>query len=68
VLLLGVLAYALWHGLYAPADTTVSFGLQQFSIAFLNEYWLHFELTSVLLVAAVVAALAVIKGSRKRNG
>ena len=68
VLLLGALAYALWHGLYAPADTTVSFGLQQFSIAFLNEYWLHFELTSVLLVAAVVAALAVIKGSRKRHG
>jgi len=68
VLLLGVLAYALWHGLYAPASTTVSFGLQQFSIAFLNEYWLHFELTSVLLVAAVVAALAVIKGSRKNHG
>jgi NADH-quinone oxidoreductase subunit J len=68
VLLLAVLAYALWHGLYAVAGTTVSFGLQQFSIAFLNEYWLHFELTSVLLVAAVVAALAVIKGSRKRHG
>ena len=68
VLLLAVLAYALWHGVYAPASTTVSFGLQQFSIAFLNEYWLHFELTSVLLVAAVVAALAVIKGSRKHHG
>jgi NADH-quinone oxidoreductase subunit J len=68
VLLLAVLAYALWHGLYAPAGTTVSFGLQQFSIAFLNEYWLHFELTSVLLVAAVVAALAVIKVTRKKHG
>ena len=68
VLLLAVLAYALWRGVYAPASTTVSFGLQQFSIAFLNEYWLHFELTSVLLVAAVVAALAVIKGSRKNRG
>jgi len=67
-LLLAVLAYALWHGLYAPAGTTVSFGLQQFSIAFLNEYWLHFELTSVLLVAAVVAALAVIKLTRKKHG
>ena len=33
-------------------------------VAFLNEYWLHFELTSVLLVAAVVAALAVIRGSQ----
>jgi NADH-quinone oxidoreductase subunit J len=68
VLLLAVLAYALWHGLHAPANTTVSFGLQQFSIAFLNEYWLHFELTSVLLVAAIVAALAVIKGGRKNHG
>jgi NADH-quinone oxidoreductase subunit J len=44
------------------------FGLREFSIAFLNEYWLHFELTSVLLVAAVVAALAVIKGTRKHDG
>jgi NADH:ubiquinone oxidoreductase subunit 6 (subunit J) len=68
VLLLGALAYALWHGLYAPADTTVSFGLQQFSIAFLNEYWLHFELVSVLLVAAVVAAVAVIKVNRGERG
>jgi NADH-quinone oxidoreductase subunit J len=67
-LLLAVLAYALWHGLYAPAGTTVSFGIQQFSIAFLSEYWLHFELTSVLLVAAVVAALAVIKVTRKKHG
>jgi NADH-quinone oxidoreductase subunit J len=68
LLLLAVLAYALWHGLFAPARTTASFGLQEFSIAFLNEYWLHFELTSVLLVAAVVAALAVIKGTRKNHG
>jgi NADH-quinone oxidoreductase subunit J len=45
----------------------VSFGLAQFSAAFLSEYWLQFELTSVLLVAAVVAALAVIKGSRRRD-
>jgi NADH:ubiquinone oxidoreductase subunit 6 (subunit J) len=44
------------------------FGLQQFAEAFLNEYWLHFELTSVLLLAAAVAALAVIKGSRRTHG
>jgi len=67
-LLLAVLAYAFWRGLYAPVSTMGSFGLQQFSIAFLNEYWLHFELTSVLLVAAVVAALAVVKGTRKKHG
>jgi NADH-quinone oxidoreductase subunit J len=64
----GTLCYALWHGLYAVATATVSFGLQQFSAAFLNDYWLQFELTSVLLVAAVVAALAVIKGSRRTGG
>jgi NADH-quinone oxidoreductase subunit J len=68
ILFLGALAYALWHGLYAVASTTVSFGLSQFSAAFLNEYWLQFELTSVLLVAAIVAALAVIKGSGKSHG
>ena len=67
-LLLAVLAYAFWRGLYAPVGTTGAFGLQQFSIAFLNEYWLHFELTSVLLVAAVVAALAVVKGTGKKHG
>ena len=68
VLLIGSLAYALWHGLYAPAAGQPTFGLQQFSVAFVNEYWLQFEVTSVLLVAAVVAALAVIKGSAKRHG
>jgi len=67
VLLVAVLGYTLLHGTYAPANASVSFGLQQFSAAFLNEYWLQFELTSVLLVAAVVAALAVIKVGRKHG-
>ena len=42
----------------APAAATgdTAYGITKFSISFLNEYWLHFELTSVLLVAAVVAA------------
>ena len=44
------------------------FSLSQFSTAFLSEYWLEFELTSVFLVAAIVAALAVIKVSRKAHG
>ena len=52
----------------SAATTAASFGLQQFSIAFLNEYWLHFELTSVLLLAAVVAAVAVIKASKADHG
>ncbi|MGI9246380.1 MAG: hypothetical protein ACR2I8_06725, partial [Steroidobacteraceae bacterium] len=42
-----------------------SFLIQPFSVEFLHEYWLHFELTSVLLVAAVVAAIAVIRSTRR---
>jgi NADH-quinone oxidoreductase subunit J len=67
VTFVGVLVYGFAHGQHATATTTTSFGLQQFAVAFLNEYWLHFELTSVLLVAAVVAAMAVIRGA-KRHG
>lgn len=68
-LFLGALVYALvQHGVFAAAKATVAFGLQQFSSAFLNDYWLQFELTSVLLVAAVVAALAVIRGSGGSRG
>ena len=49
----------------APAGApSGGFTLQQFAAAFLNEYWLHFELTSVLLVAAVVAAIAVVEVNR----
>jgi NADH-quinone oxidoreductase subunit J len=68
VLLLAVLVYGLVNGMFAQSSATVAFGLAQFSVAFLNEYWLHFELTSVLLLAAVVAAMAVMKGGGKRHG
>jgi NADH-quinone oxidoreductase subunit J len=44
------------------------FTLAQFSAQFLNEYWLEFELTSVLLLAAIVAAIAVIQVSRRHHG
>ncbi len=43
------------------------FDILRFSEAFLSEYWLHFELTSVLLVAAVVAAMAVIRENRRHE-
>ena len=46
----------------------VAFGLQHFSVEFLSEYWLQFELVSVLLVAAVVAALAVLEVGRRHRG
>jgi len=69
-LLLGALVIGIWNSLPAATRATgaTGFGLAQFAAAFLNEYWLHFELTSVLLVAAVVAALAVIGVSRKPHG
>jgi NADH-quinone oxidoreductase subunit J len=73
-LFLGALAYGLWHALPAPsgqaavAASREVFELHEFAVTFLNEYWLLFELTSVLLVAAVVAALAVINVSRRTRG
>ena len=70
VVLLALLLHGLWRALparSAPAAGT-SFGVQHFSIAFLSDYWLHFELVSVLLVAAVVAALAVIEVGRRHRG
>ncbi|HMD73477.1 MAG TPA: NADH-quinone oxidoreductase subunit J [Steroidobacteraceae bacterium] len=48
----------------APAD----FRLQPFSVEFLHTYWLHFELTSVLLIVAVVAAIAVLQGRGGHGG
>ena len=45
-----------------------SFAVQPFSAEFIERYWLHFELTSVLLLAAVVAAIAVIKAGRRHDG
>lgn len=68
VLLLGALAHAVQGMLGDATATPARFGLKEFSVAFLNEYWLHFELTSVLLLAAVVAALAVIKGPGGNRG
>jgi len=71
VLFLGALVYGVVDGLpqsAAAAKPGAAFGLTEFSVAFLNEYWLHFELTSVLLLAAVVAAVAVIKASKGDHG
>jgi len=51
-----------------PVGAPAAFGVQPFSVEFLNQYWLHFELTSVLLLAAVVAAIAVIKAGRRHDG
>ena len=70
VLLLSALAYAAWQAgpILARSSGGAGFSLNEFAAAFLNEYWLQFELTSVLLVAAVVAAIAVIRINRGDHG
>ena len=55
-------------GWVKPALAPRSYGVQAFSIDFLNEYWVHFELVSVLLVAAVVASLAVVRAGKDPHG
>jgi NADH-quinone oxidoreductase subunit J len=69
VLLVGAIAVSIWHSLPANIGATsdTTYGISKFSSVFLEQYWLHFELTSVLLVVAVVAALAVIKVSRRTD-
>jgi NADH-quinone oxidoreductase subunit J len=65
-----ILARGFWQALpdQAAGAGDPRFGVKQFSIEFLNEYWLLFELVSVLLVAAVVAALAVLEVGRRNRG
>lgn len=67
VALLVAIVASVWRPLPSPVRELgeTSYGITGFSVSFLNEYWLLFELTSVLLVAAVVAALAVIGLGRK---
>jgi len=53
----------------APAGQSLArFGLKEFAATFLSAYWLQFELISVLLVTAVIAALAVIRVNRRHHG
>ena len=69
VLLVAALAYGLVGAFGQSSNsTTASFGVQPFSVVFLSEYWLHFELTSVLLVVAIVAALAILHVARRTRG
>ena len=71
VVLLGAIVASVWRPLPSPVRELgdASYGIAAFSVAFLNDDWLLFELTSVLLVAAVVAAIAVIGiGRRARHG
>ena len=67
LLLLFALAASVWRPLPSPKGEIgdVGYGIAAFSSDFLGTYWLLFELTSVLLVAAVVAALAAIRVGRQ---
>jgi NADH-quinone oxidoreductase subunit J len=66
--LIAVLGRDVWRGLAPASGRSEPLGVQPFAAVFLNEYWLQFELVSVLLVAAVVAALAVIEVGRRKRG
>jgi NADH-quinone oxidoreductase subunit J len=68
VALVAVLGGDVWNNLAPASPGPRPFGVRAFAVAFLNDYWLHFELVSVLLVAAVVAALAVIAIGRRPRG
>ena len=48
----------------AAAAATPLFSFSAFSIAFMTQYWIHFELATVLLVVAIVAAWTVISERR----
>ncbi len=68
-LLLTFIVTSVWRGLPSASGDAASkaFNIASFSSSFLHDYWLHFELTSVLLLVAVVAALAIIKVSRRAD-
>ena len=51
-------------GATAPATGVDPFSFAAFSTAFMERYWLHFELATVLLLAGIVAAWAVIREER----
>jgi len=65
-----VVAVALLLGTEVPtgaapaAATTPLFTFSAFSVAFMERYWLHFELATVLLLVAIVAAWTVISERR----
>jgi NADH-quinone oxidoreductase subunit J len=63
-----VVALGLLLGTGAPAVPPVAatplFTFAAFSVAFMTHYWLHFELATVLLVIAIVAAWTVISERR----
>lgn len=67
--LAGLLIWCLLKSPVAPpTQGDADFGVVNFSITFMQKYWLHFELTSVLLLVAIVAAVTVVKGGGRSRG
>jgi NADH-quinone oxidoreductase subunit J len=52
------------HALGGAPGQASSFSFATFSVAFMRHYWLHFELATVLLLAGIIAAWAVIREHR----
>jgi NADH-quinone oxidoreductase subunit J len=48
----------------AAATGTAPFTFSAFAVAFMKQYWFHFELATVLLLVGIVAAWTAIKESR----
>ncbi len=69
VVVAGLVAAALWVligrlPVTAPAIATAagdSFTFSSFSVAFMQHYWFHFELATVLLLIGIIAAWAAVK-------
>lgn len=51
-------------GVDMPPAATPPFGFAAFSVAFMSQYWFHFELATILLLVGIVAAWTVIRESR----
>lgn len=51
-------------GVDMPVAATPPFGFAAFSVAFMSQYWFHFELATILLLVGIVAAWTVIRESR----
>ena len=66
LILLVVILASVWHQLPpATGDPALApFDMARFAQTLLSVYWLHFELSSVLLLVVVVAALAVMRLSK----
>jgi NADH-quinone oxidoreductase subunit J len=45
-------------------DSGAAFGFTAFSAAFMQQYWFHFELATVLLLVGIIAAWTVIREER----